>query len=297
MSIGAAVAGAVVSVGGAIIGGVLGIGAAIGGTILSIGAAIGTTVLSIASAIGTTVLSIASAILSTIGNLAAWTFNTVVNLAVGLTEAIGSLSAGLTEAIKAITLPVTKMITDATGAIVSVVDPVATAILTPIKDTLVIVKGAVDMITGPVNALLEPVIAARELIGAVSSLKILYDVLRGQAEIAELLGAIGDGEAAKTAEAIAILYRDITSTTVGMIDKVDTETEMLWTSIDKFDERIKTSVAEGVELTKAEVMAMVTPRLDTIGVGQAKMTGEIARLSRHLEDVPWFSWMFLRMLR
>ena len=297
LGIAGVVGGAVLGLGGMITGVVGGLASVIGGVLAGIGGAIVPVVTSLAATLGTAVVKVGAAISSLIISSGAYAGSTMVRAAGSITAAIGNLSAGLYSAIESIAIPVTKAITDAAGAITYVVDPIATAILTPIKDTLVLVAGAVDMIKAPVNALLEPVIAARELINSVASLKILYDVLRGAGEISDMLGAIGDGEAAKTAEAIAILYRDITSTTVGMINKVDVETKALWASVDKFDERIKTSVDEGVEITKAEIMAMLTPRLDTMGAGSDKLTGELARLTRHLEDVPWFMWMLIRALR
>jgi len=297
LSVGAAIGGAVVGAAAAIGSVVAGLAGAIGGAVVGIASAIGSVVGSAAGGIISTIGGVASTLLSGVGGLASGAVDAVVNLAGSLTTMIGNLSSGLTDAINRITLPITKTIKSTFGVLRTVIDPVATAIMTPIKDTLVIIKGAVDMVMSPVEAILKPVIAARELINSVSTLKVLYDVIEGQAEISELIGAVADGEAGKTAEAIAVLYRDITGTTISMIDKVDSETKMLWASIDSFDERIKTSVDEKMALMKADVMSAVTPRLDTLGVGQEAITRGMARISRHIDDEPWFAWMLLRALR
>jgi len=81
------------------------------------------------------------------------------------------------------------------------------------------------------------------------------------------------------------------------MDKIDTEYELLGATIDTFDERIEASINERMELTKAEVLSVVTPRMTTLGRNQQMVIKGIARISRHIEDESWFVAMFLRMLR
>lgn len=181
--------------------------------------------------------------------------------------------------------------------LVEVIDPAATAILTPIKETLVTVKGAVDAIKEPIDLTASAAAQVRETISDIASLKIIDEMLKETTDVSKLIEPIANGKSVETAQAIATLSRGIVTTTVATMDKVDVEFKMLGATIDTFDERIMTSVAERVAVSKAEVLAKVTPRLDQLGRYQAKVISGIARLTRHIEDDAWFTFMLIKALR
>jgi len=303
----AALAGLASIIGGAaavVTGAVAGITGVIGGALAGLTSVIGGIVGSTLGTIGSAVAGIVSFV-SSAGYY--FTQGLAFNLAsIGGTIArtAADIAGGLSTAIKAVTVPVKNVVTSFTTVygriketITTVVDNVAYPILNPIKETLQTVKTVVDTIKEPVDTLLEPVKLVRQTISDISSLKIIGDVLDGTASVTDLLGGVAEGKSVETAAAISELTKAITTTTVGTMDKIDTEFALLGATIDSFDERIKTSVAEYAAITKAEVLAKVTPRLDTLGRYQEKAISGLARITRHIEDEHWFAWMLLKTLR
>lgn len=265
-------------------------------------------ILSIVGGVVNTVAGIAAGIAGVIGTIGKGIVGpivqTVADVAGTIANTVTALSKGLTTAIESITLPVMKtvtkwkrILTDPVKEVFEVVDEAATAIITPIKETLQAVKGVVDTIRAPVDAILEPVKAIRETIESVSSLKIIGDVLDGTRDLSELIGPIAKGKSAATAQAIVELYKSIVVTTISTMDKIDSEFVLLGATIDSFDERIKTSIQEKMALAKAEVLSVVTPQMTTLGRNQGLVIRGIARISRHVEDEAWFVAMLLRALR
>jgi len=294
---------------------VAGVAAAVAAVAVTIASAIAGIVGAVAGAVG----SIGSAVIGSLGALVEIALDIVLlpvhlirgDLLVAL-DMIGKkiafeaafLSAALNNSIVQIVLPVTSIVTTVTKKgwtmvteVMEVIDPAATAILTPIKETLVTVKGAVDAIKEPIDMTASAAAQIREAISDVASLKIIDEMLKETTDVSKLIEPIANGKSVETAQAIATLSRGIVTTTVATMDKVDVEFKMLGATIDKFDERIMTSVAEKVAISKAEILAKVTPRLDGLGRYQTKVLGAVARITRHIEDEHWFAIMFLRMLR
>jgi len=134
-------------------------------------------------------------------------------------------------------------------------------------------------------------------INQVATLKVLADLVKGQASVTDLLGKVADGSSVMTAVAIAELSKSIITSTVGIMDHVDTDIGILRASIDAFDETVKSSLQQYASETKAEILAAVTPKLNYLGDNQQKVTAAVARLARHIEDEGWFAAMLLRVLR
>ena len=300
---------------GALITIAVGVTAAVAAVAVAIGSAIAGIVGAVAGAVG----SIGSAVIGSLGALVEIALDIVLlpvhlirgDLLVAL-DMIGKkiafeaafLSAALNSSIVKIVLPVTQIVTivkkrgwTMVTELVEVIDPAATAILTPIKETLVTVKGAVDAIKEPIDLTASAAAQVRETISDIASLKIIDEMLKETTDVSKLIEPIANGKSVETAQAIATLSRGIVTTTVATMDKVDVEFKMLGATIDTFDERIMTSVAEKVAISKAEILAKVTPRMDTLGRYQTKVIQGIARLTRHIEDEQWFAFMLLRALR
>jgi phage-related protein len=299
----AGIAGVIGGAAAAVTGAVAGIASLIGGAVAGLTSAIGGIAGSVVGTIGSVVGGV-STFLSDVGKFLTGSLNfDLAKIGKSIADTAGAIAGGLSTAIKAVTVPITETVTWTKKVFLNryqeftkVIDNVAYPILNPIKETLQTVKTVVDAVKEPVDALMEPVKLVRETISDISSLKIIGDVLDGTAKISDLLGPVAEGKTAETAAAIAELTKAIATTTVGTIDKVDVEFKMLGATIDTFDERIKTSVAEKVAISKAEILAKVTPRLDRLGKYQAKVISGIARLSRHIEDEQWFAFMLLRAL-
>jgi len=369
-AIGAAIAG----IAGAIAGVASAIGAALAAAIGSIAGAIGATIGGIAGAIGSTLGSVASGIISVVSALGkgvtAPLFESAAAIASLVAKTAMSLGAGLVEAIGSISVPVTKTVT-VTGKsladavmrvgkplvevveqgrhvigeiyayVLKVIDPVATAVLTPIKIGLEVVYGAVQQVGKWVTYAFHPTARINELaaenpglweacakdsgafvnaleagaqistteafllrlpdvlqtLEQVSTLKVLYDLTQGHASIGDSLSRVTGENIAPLFEAIVELSKGIITTSVAIMDKVDSEVEILRAGVDSLDERIRTSFKEMVAKTKAEVLAAVTPKMETLGRHQALVASGVARLSRHIEDEAWFGAMLVRMLR
>ena len=308
------------------------VAAAVGPVVAAIAAAVGPAVAAIGSVIGAITSAIGGAlapIVSTVGGIAEWVVtsigqtvsglvktvgNAVKPFTEGLKEAIGKLAAGIDKA----TAPILDPIKGALEVVKAKVDAVADWVTTAFhpsaelaelrathpeiwdlaqyrNDTFIFHLEEMGHISSTKAALLAlPDVI--QTITMVSTLKVLADLVKGQASISDLLGKIADGKGFETAQAIAMLSQSIAVTTVGIMDRVDTEIEILRAGIETFDERLEASVREAIELQKAQVLAMVTPKMTILGEHSLMLNRKIARLSRHIEDEHWFGLMLIRVL-
>jgi len=277
---------AIAGVVGSVAGAVASVAAGVGGIIVS---AVGTVV----SLIGKTV----GGLVGGISSLAKGVGDIVSGIGKGILEpaaaGIKNLSANLTTTVKDISGKLTTAIQNLKTAITKPLEP----ILGPIKETLEVVKTTVDAIKAPVEAILEPVAEIRKTIQDISELKVLGELLTGTGKVSDLLGKVAEGKGESTAAAIAQLLKTITTTSVTLLDKVKTEAELTRATIATFDERLESRLKEFAHTAKAELMALVTPKLDILGEHSLKVTREVARLARHIEDEGWFAAMLLRVLR
>jgi len=134
------------------------------------------------------------------------------------------------------------------------------------------------------------------IVNAVGTLKVLDNLLKGQSSIGEALTAVGQGEAGMIVAAIVELSKGIVTASVELLDYVDSNVGLLRKQIDGLDETLWRNIRERTELTKSEVLAVVTPRMTVLGDRQLKVVRDIARLSRHVEDRAWFAFMLARAL-
>lgn len=319
---------------GSVIGGVASAVASVVGPIAAtIASALGPAVAAIGSVIGAITSTIGSAlapVLQTVGGLANWVV-TSVGQTVGslvqtiatttkpfitkLSEAIGNLVTGITET----TRPILEPIKDGLQIVydkVQTVNQWVTSAFHPSarldelqraypeiwsewagdKDLFLNSLASRNIISST-EAVLLRLPDAIETINQIATLKVLSDLVRGQASIGELLGKISEGKGFETAQAIALLIKNIASTTVGIMDRVDTEVGVLRASIETFDERVNSSLTEMTEQTKASILADVTPKMVILGGQQIQLSQQIAKVSRHIEDEAWFAAMLLRLLR
>jgi hypothetical protein len=80
------------------------------------------------------------------------------------------------------------------------------------------------------------------------------------------------------------------------MDKIDQEYNLMGATVDSFDERLNSSLSMLADQAKAELMAVVTPKLDTLGKDQQLALQGVARISRHIEDEGWFAAMLIKVL-
>jgi len=323
-------AGALIGLGAAAAGAAIAAGTVIVGALAAIGTVVVGTLTVVASTLTSVVAGLAKFITGIVGGIAQGVVDVLagmVDIAVGIIRLPGALITGdldlalaelaatidfevtalagaLNTAVVNLTLEIVKWVAVAKAfqgglikGITGVIGEANVAVLTPIKDGLETIAEAVDTIREPVESITTSAGRLRELISDIASLKIVDEMLKDTADISDLLGPIAEGKFVKTAQAIGTLARSIIGTTVATMDKIDAERRLLGATIDTFDERIETSIKEKMELTKAEVLTMVTPRMETLGRNQQMVIKGIARVSRHIEDESWFVAMFLRMLR
>jgi len=321
-----AIAAVVTSVAGSVVAAIAPIAAAIASAIAPAVAAIGSVIGAITGALSAAV----APIMSTAGGVANWVVtsvgqtagslvktisDTATPLLRGVTDAIGKLAAGIDKATAPILEPIKGGLEIVKTKVEAVNRWVTTAFhpsarMTELKlahpelweaaehvDSSFIALLESDMIVTSTEASLLALPDVIETISMVSTVKVLADLVKGQAGISELLGAISQGEAFKTAQAIALLTQNIATTTTGIMDKVDTDVGVLRASIDAFDERLKRSLQECAQQTRAEILNVVTPKQQVLGEHQLALERQIARLARHIEDEVWFGAMLLKILR
>ena len=313
-SVGSAVASAIGPIVAAISSAVAPAVAAIGSVIGSITSAIGSALAPVMSTIGGITDAVLTAVGQTVGGLVKTIGDTVGPFVDKLGEAITSLTNGITEAARPILEPIKGALEAVHAKVKAVEDWVMTAFhpsaeLAELKAAhpevwaasdgsnvvfrdLLVSRGIITSTKG--SLLLLP--DAIETINQVATLKILADLAKGQASVADLLGRISEGKSFETAQAIALLSKSIVTTTVGIMDRVDSEIGILRAGIDTFDERLESELGHYAAQTKAEVLAAVTPRLDILGENALAVNSKIARLSRHIEDESWFVYMLIKTL-
>lgn len=259
-------AGAVVAI-ASVIGGVA---SAVAAVVVPIAAAVAAVVAPLVTTIGSVVAGIGQALAGTVGSL--WT---------GLKTAVGPLVEGLKGAVETLS-----------GAI----DAATSPILTPIKNGLTLVNAKLKAIDAWVVAELKTVHDVIEIASAAATVKLLVDLVKGQASISEVIGKVAEGKSFETAVAIARLSNSIVTLGVGIVDRINTHWELIRKEVTTWDEVFKARLAEAIEVQKTELLSVVTPKLDTLGTYQTKVIKDVARLSRHIEDEAWFMWMLSRVL-
>jgi len=267
-----------------------------------VASAVGTVAVAISSIVGSvlgpvmaTIGSVVTAIATTVGPLLASAITSIGSVMQGIVSAIGGAIEGTVTALKATIGPVVKSLNAAISGILGAITKPLAPILNPIASALSAVNAEIKAIDVAVTTALGPVAEAVKLIGTVASLKIVYDLLTGQGGILKAITVISDNTELGTMQAIAELTKTITGTTVGIIDKVDNEFGLLAASIDTFPERISASAKQLKEDIDAEILATITPRIDTLGRASNAMNHSIAALYRHFEDEPWFIKMLTKV--
>jgi len=264
----------------------------VAGVAASIAMAVGAAVAAIASALA----PIAGLVVNTLGGLVDAIGSALTAFANNILSPIAEVIKGIAGQINTVAQGISDKLTAAINGLKAAISAELEPILGPIRDTLTIIKETVDAIKAPIEAILGPLESIRETISSITTLAVLEPLLTGTSSIARLLGFIADEKGENTAAAIAELLKTITSVTVSTIDKVDTEFKLLGATIDTMDETLKRSFDEKLELAKTTLLSMVTPRMDMLGDRQLKVVRDIARLSRHVEDRAWFTFMLARAL-
>jgi len=297
------------------------ISAAVGPAVAAIGSVLGTITSALGAAlapIGATVSGIAKWVVTslgqTVGSLVETVAKTTKPFLDKLGEALGKLAAGIDQATKPILEPIRaglKVVYDKVKAIEQWVSTAfhPSARMADLKAahpelwaqsgnweptfvSMLEVRGLISSTEATLVVLPD----VMQTINQVATLKVLADLVKGQASISDLIGKIADGKSFETAQAVAELSKSIVTTTVGIMDRVDTEVGILRSSIDSFDEHLRTTLVELAGKTKAEILAVVTPKMEILGRHQLMVTRQIAKLTRHIEDESWFMAMLLKAL-
>jgi hypothetical protein len=297
------------------------IGAAIGPIISIVGSSVGaiaSTIASAASAIGSTVIGVGQVVITSIGQAASALLDTIGSaasaLSKGLAKSISTIASSLGSAVDGVLKPIKgglelikAKVDDVASWVNSAFHP--TAELQNLKaahpDMWAAAEGSnslfiQDLVTsGTISSTQAGLLGMPDvinIINEVSSLKILSDLVKGNASIWKALDLVAAGNAYETAKAIAKLSSQIITTSVGIMDQVETDVELLQASITGFDENLRRSLELRIEETKAEVLARITPRIDTLGNYSLELNKKIAAVTRHVEDDAWFLIMLAKVL-
>jgi hypothetical protein len=276
--------------------------------VVSVVASVGSAVVSVVATVASVIGSVLGPVFSTIGSLVSGlgsiisstivpilqTIGTIANFVI---EGIGATLQGIVSAAKATLGPVIEGINGAITTILEAITAPLEPILKPLADALGVINAELKAIDSAVTAALGPVREAIDLIGTVASLKIIYDMLTGQANVFEAIEVIAKKGKLGMMQAIAELSSQIVTTSVGIMDKYDTEINLLAASIDTFDEKLAESGRNLMDAFNAEVAATITPKFESVGRTSEWLNRKIAALYRRVEDKPWFEAMLLKILR
>lgn len=254
--------------------------------------------------IGALIGGVAGAVVAVVGPIAAAVAAAVGPIVAGIGSAISAITASVSSAVAGlwtqITTAVGPLVTSLKSSIVSInaaIDAATSPILTPIMDAMSLVHTKLEAVDAWMVEELTVVHDALEIANAASTVKLLVDLVKGNAAVTEVIGKVAEGEAFETAVAIAELSKSIVTLGTGMVDRIDEHWKLTKATITTWDEQFKINLAEAVELQKTELLAVVTPKMDVLGEHQLMVTRDIARIYRHMEDVPWFAAMLVRALR
>lgn len=308
------VASVVAPIAGAVSAAVAPVVSAIGSVIGAISSTLGSALAPVSSTIGGIADWAVTSIGQTVGGLVDTVANATRPFLESLTKAIGGLAEGVTKATKPILDPI-KAGLEAIQARVEAVEDWVTSAFHPsarldelkaahpdLWETAEGVESSFiaylqeDAVISSTEAGLLLMPDVIETINEVATLKVMADLVTGQASVSELLGAVSEGKSFETARAIAELSQSIVTSTIGLMDRVDSEVGILRAGIESFDERFSSELSNTLELQKADLMAVVTPKLNRLGEYHDILDRDIARLFRHIEDEAWFGQMLLRFL-
>jgi len=288
--------------------------AAIGSVLSVITSALGAASLAVVN----TVAGIGGAVLNAVGQTASGLFEIVKDAAAPFAKALGKAINTVTGAIDVATRPILEPIKAGLEIIKGAVDQVNRWVLTAFHPSarltelkaahpelwemsqgyestfVTLLQG--DGIISATEASLLGLPDVLQTINQVATLKVLADLVEGQASVSDLLGAIEQSAGLATAQAIAELSKTIVSTTVNTIDRVDTEVGILRASIDTFDERLEKNLQLYAAQTKTELAGLVVPKLDQLGDTQQQINKRIAAIIRHIDDRAWFAAMLIKIL-
>lgn len=257
---------------------VVGIGALIGG----VAGAVAAVVVPIAAAVSAIVGPIVASIGAVISSITTALTSTLTGLYTQITTAVGPLVEGLKAGIIKIN---------------AAIDAATSPLLTPIKDAMSLVHAKLKAVDVWMAEELTVVHDAIAIANAASTVKMLVDLVKGNAAVTEVIDKVAEGKGFETAVAIAELSKSIVTLGVGMIDRIDEHWKLTKTTVEGFKETFERNLRVETEQLRVEVLAAVTPELGRVGFEQQRVIRSIAQLNRHMEDVPWFAAMLLRTLR
>lgn len=276
-----------------------GIGALIGGA----ASAVGGIVAGIASTIGAVAGSIVTAVGSVVSTIAASlgaALTPILKSVVGIVDAISGTAQAAIEVIRTtIAEPIGKVVQSlkaGIGDIAKALTEPLKPILDPIYDTLVTVHDFMADTQAWITTELKPVADLVGLIDDISALVVVKRILEGTTDIADILGDIEKAAGAKTAEAIAILWRDTVQITTGTLDIVRGHYTRLSDTIDGLDERLRKDMELAIKYAEEKLRGEVREIIDPLSERIWTAEREIAGIDRRTTDLPFFQTMLIRAL-
>lgn len=264
------------------------VGGIAGGITATISAAAGsivTTVGGIVSSITTTLGTTLGSVIEGVGGIAEGVSGTIEaaleTIRTGIAEPFGevvqSLKAGIGEIAKAITEPVKP-------------------ILDPIRETLVDLHGFMADTQAWIQTELKPVADLVDFVNDISAILVVKRLLEGTTDIAEIIGDVEGESGAATAQAIAVLYRDMAAITTDTLDTLRGHYTRLNETIEGIGDRIrqenKVALAYVEETLKGELRELTDPLYERVG----PLERELAYIERRTMDLPFFQEMLIRSI-
>lgn len=270
-------------------------------------AAVVSTVVPIVTAIAATVASLVAPVVSAIATLAGVVvstlspaISTIVNLVGGVVEL---LSAGIQGSVELIKTTIAEPLGDIISGLKTAIVDMTTAIteplkpiLNPIKDSLISIKDFVVETKSWITAELAPVAELIQVVNSISAVVFIKSLIDGTAGITNIVGEVADESGAKTAQAIAMLYKDIVSTSIGTTTFIQKQSLALAETIDNYNENIRKDTELALGVLEKSLGEHITEVAMVIGGEVDNSRRKIYAIERRIEDLPHFQQMLINAL-
>lgn len=266
------------------------------GAVASIAGAVVSTIGAVIGPVLAAVGSVVTGIVTTIGAVLAPIINTVG----GIVEGISGVIKGGVEFVRtAIAEPlgnIVQSIKAGIGKIAEVVTAPLKPILEPIAETLGTVKDFVAGTQTWINTQLAPVAELVELVNTISAVAFVKQILDGTTSITKIIGDVADDSGVKTAQAIAVLWRETAKMGADIVENVRDHYTILRDTIDDTDERLRKDMDLAIKYVRETIQGEIDSVTDVLSDRISLTDLELARIQRRIEDLPFFQEMLIKAI-
>lgn len=278
------------------------------GIVGAIVGAVASAVTAVATVIGSAIVGAVAAVVGVIGSVLAPIAKVIEGVVAGISSIVAKAGTWITQTlgqtvegfIETVGKPVGQVLEGLKSGIeklVGVIEGKLEPVLSPIKDALQLTYDKLKAIDTWIRTQLKPLTEVVDLVEKVTSLKVLTDLMRGQADIMDLINELSRGGKRSTAVAIASLLKSITELGINLIDHTEKQYTLFSEKIRTSDETFKAALDQ-LQRDVADKMAIRFDNLDKVLFERTdSLAMKVAAITRRTEDLPWFAYMLLQVLK